>query len=272
MSDKDLLLTTKRMSIVPTMRCTLHCKLCSNHMPAFKNPVDATVEEMERDIDNLFVLFDRIEWLQFVGGEIFLHTGMAQVYDYCHRYEDKFSKLILETNATLPPRPKEIDALHSFGDRANVMISDYGAVSRGKKEFIRAFEENGIPYILKKYYGEDQHFGGWIDNTGRRDYGESDETVAKLYPNCPQMRIENMHCYRGKLHLCPNSLFLSELKLFEPNEKDFVDLNDGAKSLEEKQKIIRQFYKYPPKSCHYCMWKYAATMPRYSAAEQLTTL
>ena len=63
------MLKTKRMSIVPTFVCTLRCRLCSNHMPAFQNPPRASVEEMKADIDALFALFDHIEWLQFVGGE-----------------------------------------------------------------------------------------------------------------------------------------------------------------------------------------------------------
>ena len=82
------MITTKRLSIVPTMQCTLKCKLCSNHMPDFKSPQSMTYDEIVRDIDIVFDLFDRIEWLQFVGGEIFLNKAMADVIEYCHKHNE----------------------------------------------------------------------------------------------------------------------------------------------------------------------------------------
>lgn len=263
------MLVTKRMSIVPTMRCTLRCELCSNHMSQFRNPVDASVEEMERDIDLLFELFDHIEWLQFVGGEIFLHRGMVDVYRYCMKYRNKFDRLILETNATVLPREEEISALRPYGQHCKIMISDYGKLSYKRDEFVEMLDKGSIPYVLKKYFGEDQHFGGWIDNTGRRDYGEPDNVVAAKAARCPQVRIENMHCFRGKLHRCSNSLFLSELKLFTPNDRDYVDLLDKTLSADAKRGIIADFYKYPRKSCHYCAWKDADSLPRFPAGKQI---
>lgn len=262
-------LTTKRMSIVPTTRCTLKCKLCSNHMPAFLNPSDIPVQIIMQDIDALFSLFDHIEWLQFVGGEIFMHPHLAEVYRYSQRYVKYFDKLILETNATLLPKKEELEALSEYGDMAQVMISDYGSLSAKRDQFVDLLEAYRIPYILKKYYGEDQHCNGWIDNTGRRNYGESDEVVYKNFKNCPQMKIENMHCYSGKLYSCPNSLFMSELRILSPKHEDFVDLGNNEMTWEEKKNIIKNFYSHPVEACRYCMWKYADTVPRYHAAEQL---
>ena len=80
---------TKRMSVVPTFVCTLRCKMCSNHMPAFEHPDCASVEEMKRDIDKLFQIFNRIEWLQFVGGEIFTHRHLEDVFEHC-KCESRF--------------------------------------------------------------------------------------------------------------------------------------------------------------------------------------
>ncbi|MBQ7478699.1 MAG: 4Fe-4S cluster-binding domain-containing protein, partial [Selenomonadaceae bacterium] len=84
------MLRTKRVSIVPTFVCTLKCKLCSNHMPEFASPPKATVEEMKADIDRLFELFDKIEWLQFVGGEIFTHKHLEEVFEHCKKHSAKF--------------------------------------------------------------------------------------------------------------------------------------------------------------------------------------
>ncbi len=262
-------LQTKRMSIVPTFVCTLRCKMCSNHMPAFTNPQKATVEEMCSDIDNLFKLFDRIEWLQFVGGEVFTHKQLDQVFEYCKKYSDKFDKLIIETNATLMPTDEELKSLLSYGNKLKIMISDYGELSRAKEQFVEAFKDSGAEVVLKKYYGETdkQHFGGWIDNTYCKDLLEPDDYVTKQSALCAQVRLENMHIFKGKLHRCSNSLFLTELGVCVPNVDDYVDLNDD-KSIEEKKKIVEKFYAYPRKSCHYCTWKNADSAKRYGAAIQ----
>lgn len=263
------MLKTKRMSIVPTFVCTLRCKLCSNHMPAFQHPPKATADEMKSDIDRLFQLFDRIEWLQFVGGEIFTHKQLDEVFDYCKKYSDRFDRLIIETNATIMPTERELESLLSYGSRLKVMISDYGDLSRARDAFVETLERHGIEYVLKKYYGdpESQHFGGWIDNTPCRDLLEPDDYVTAQAAQCAQVRLENMHVFRGKLHRCSNSLFLSELGVCVPNRGDYVDLNDGS-SLEEKRAVIERFYAYPRKSCHCCTWKSGDTAERHGAAEQ----
>jgi MoaA/NifB/PqqE/SkfB family radical SAM enzyme len=265
----ETMLATKRLSVVPTMKCTLRCRLCSNHIPDFKNPPSASYEEIIADIDALFKLFDKIEWLQFVGGEIFLHKDLARVYKYCQKYKSQFDTLIVETNATITPREEEIIALAEYGENAKIMISDYGDLSAKKAEYINAAEENHIPYVLKKYYGDDQHYGGWIENTGLRDYGESDEDVARLAAGCAQVRLENMHCFRGKLHRCSNSLFMTELGILEPNKRDCLNLYDNTLTLDEKRAVILDFYKTPRKSCRFCTWKNGETAPRFSAAAQL---
>lgn len=238
-------------------------------MAQFTKPIDATVEEMKSDIDMLFRLFDHIDWLQFVGGEIFLHNGLAEVYRYCLQYRRQFDRLILESNATVLPTDDEIAALCAYDTAATVMISDYGELSSKRDEFLQVLERAQIPCIIKKYHGDQQHYGGWIDNTLRQDLQEPAETVAVRAAKCPQVRLENMHCYRGRLHRCSNSLFLSELGIVVPTERDFLSLHDESLSMEEKRQVIQDFYKHPRRSCAYCQWKDADNLPRYQAGEQL---
>lgn len=261
--------TTKRVSIVPTFACTLRCKLCSNHMPAFQSYPRATVEEMKSDIDRLFQIFDKIEWLQFVGGEIFTHKHLDEVFEYCKRYNPKFDKLCIETNATIMPTEKEMEALLSYGNKLKVMISDYGVLSKARDQLVEVLQSHNIETILKQYYGDvaEQHFGGWIDNTACRDLLEPDDYVVRQAAQCAQVRLENMHIFKGQLHRCSNSLFLSALGVCVPNQNDYVDFNRDI-DLEKARAIIETFYSYPRKSCHYCMWKSGNSAERYGAAEQ----
>lgn len=263
------MLQVKRMSIVPTFVCTLQCKMCSNHIPKFQNPPSASVEELKSDIDHVFELFDKIEWLQFVGGEIFTHKHLDEVFEHCKKYSSQFDRLIIEINATIMPTAQELSSLLSYGSKLKVMISDYGSLSRARDQWISVLNEHNIEYVLKKYYGSvsEQHFGGWIDNTACRDLLEPDDYVTKQSALCAQVRLENMHVFKGKLHRCSNSLFLSELGVCTPNRNDYVDLNDDS-SIEEKKAIIQTFYTYPRKSCHYCTWKSGDSAQRYAAAIQ----
>lgn len=266
-------MVTKRLSIVPTLRFTLKCKLCSNHIPEFKNPYDVPYEEMIKDISDVFELFDYVEWLQFVGGEIFMVKYMADVYEYCLQYKEKFSTLILETNATIPPRKEEIAILSKYREKCKVMISDYGPLSKHIDQYTKEFQKHGIPYQLKKYYGEAemQHFGGWIDNTALKDLGETEEDVINLAKDCAQVRLENLHCFRGKLHRCSNSLFMTELGILTPNPDDYLNMRDESLTLQQKKEIIRTFYTKPRKSCRYCTWKNNSNTAehRQAAAEQI---
>jgi hypothetical protein len=245
-------------------------------MPDFEKPYNVSGEEIMCDIDKLFELFDYVEWLQFVGGEIFLNKDLPAVYRHCVRYRDQFSKLILETNATLPLGERELEILQDYGTNCEIMISDYGNLSKNRPQFVEALEREHIPYRLKRYWGtiEEQHFGGWLDNTGLRDLGECEDEIASKAAGCAQVRLENMHCFRGRLHRCSNSCFMMELGIYEPKPDDFVDIHAEDKADEEKRDIIARFYSVPRTSCRFCTWKNGdrAGTPRYPAAEQLARL
>lgn len=149
------------------------------------------------------------------------------------------------------------------------MVSDYGKLSRARERFIAFSEQNGVDLRLKKYYGEDQYYDGWIDNNNPHDLKEPGDVLEVNAKNCPQALCRNMHCFNGKLHRCSNSCFMLEMGLFPPKDGDFVDLRDASKSREEKREIIREFYTRARRSCRYCRFKYEPILPRHPAAEQL---
>jgi hypothetical protein len=263
-------LVARRLAVVPTTMCSLNCKHCGDFL--FTGGVarrDIPFEDVCRDIDACFDLFDRVEWLQFVGGEVYLYRDFAKLIKYARKYRAGFDKLIIETNATVAPNAEEQKAMLEYGKDLFVYISDYGELSYDKHAFVKFMDENDIAYSLKKYYGEDQYYNGWIDNTNPADLKEPGDVLEVNAKNCPQNRIRNMHVYDGKLHRCSNSCFMLELGAIRPKARDFVDLRDATLSLEEKRDIIRDFYAYARESCRYCKQKYMAVLPRYPAAQQV---
>jgi len=263
-------LTARRLAIVPTTRCTLNCKHCGDFL--FTGGVkrrDIPFEDVCRDIDACFDLFDHVEWFQFVGGEVYIYRDFARLVGYARKYRDKFDKLVIETNATVAPNVEEQAAMLEYGKNLFVYISDYGALSKEKDAFVAFMDNHGIEYNLKKYHGEDQYFNGWIDNTNPAYLKEPGDVLEVNSKNCPQNQIKNMHVYDGKLHRCSNSCFMLELGVFPPKEKDFVDLRDYSITRDEKREIIRAFYDYARQSCRYCRQKYMAILPRHPAAQQV---
>lgn len=261
----------RRVAIVATTKCTLNCRLCSNHMPLFKDPKNFSGQEIKTDIDLLFTIFDHIEWIQFVGGEVFLNKDMTEIYRHTLKYIDRIDKLVLMTNATLIPTADEVKALSAFGEKALIQISDYGKLSYKIEECKKTYTENGIPFEIKIYYGDRQHYGGWVDNTDVTEINETDVDFLKRTSICSQVKMNNMHALGGRLYRCSNGAFLSALNIKEPDKRDFVDLRDTFSSLEEKRAIIAEFYNQPTAICHICRNSQTGkeSAKRYNAAEQI---
>jgi len=267
MNDK---LIARRLAIVPTTNCTLQCKLCGDFLfPGGVMRRDIPFEDVCQDIDACFDLFDRVQWLQFVGGEIYIYRRFADLLRYAQKYRDRFERIVIETNATVAPSTDEQAAMLEYGKDIFVYISNYGVLSRKRDEFVAFMDQKGIDHSLKEYHGEEQYFGGWIDNTNPQDLKEPGDVLEVNAKNCPQSRIRNMHVYDGKLYRCSNSCFMMEMGLFPAKERDFVDLRDQSYSREEKREIISEFYDFARFSCRFCKQKYMHILPRSPAAEQI---
>jgi len=262
-------LIARRLAIVPTTNCTLNCKLCGDFLFGPVERRDIPFKDVCCDIDALFDLFDRVEWLQFVGGEVYIYRDFANLINYAQKYRERIDRLVIETNATVAPNDEEQAAMIAWGDDLFVFISNYGENSYECDKFVKFLSDNNIGHSLKKYHGKEQYYDGWIDNTNPKDLKEPGDVLEVTSKNCPQNKIKNMHVYDGKLHRCSNSCFMLEMGLFPPKERDFIDLRDASLSREEKREIISEFYDYARRSCRFCKQKYMAILPRYPAAEQV---
>ena len=262
-------LIARRLAIVPTTNCSLNCKLCCDFLNGPVKRRDIPVDQVCRDIDACFDLIDHVEWLQFVGGEVFIYRDFPKLLDYVQKYRDRFERIIIESNGTVFPNEECQKAILSYGKDISLFISDYGKLSKAREQFVTFFEKYQIDYRLKKYYGDDQYYDGWIDNNNPHDLKEPGDVLEVNSRNCVQNQCKNMHCFDGKLYRCSNSCFMQEMGLFPPKKGDFVYLHDDSMSRMEKREIIEQFYEYARQSCRYCKFKYIGILPRHPAAEQL---
>lgn len=259
----------RRLAIVVTLKCTLRCKLCSNCVPMYQNAPIIPKENLLHDIESSFKIFDKIQWIQLVGGELFLHPDLAEVLKEIYKYSDQFEKLIIMTNATMIPKSDVIEELKLYQDRCQINISDYGELSYKLNEFTEILKSNNIPYRIKAYHGDMQHYGGWVDNTNSDCRNYTSEQLNQIFDECYQIGMNNWHVYNGKLHNCIRSLFFTDLGLIQPRDNEYVDLNNGVMSIEKKRNVIRNFDKHPLTACNYCSGFNPQKSKRYPAAEQI---
>ncbi|HWR23589.1 MAG TPA: radical SAM protein [Feifaniaceae bacterium] len=261
-------LNLRRLAIMPTLKCTLRCKLCSNYMTMFGDVGHVPVDELTRDVNRIFELIDHTEWLQFVGGEIFMRRDLDTLYEHCLTFKSRFDKLILITNATLLPSENDIAAFRKYGEDIQIQISDYGVYSPRVADMAALLELNSIPHVVKRYHGDMQHYGGWVDNTRFAERGKSEEALREQFEHCGQVAMRNFHMYRGKLHGCARSLMAAALGKITPAPRDELDLYDPAETDEEKREKIRHFNDFPRVSCRSCI-SFGEHVERFAAAEQV---
>ncbi len=261
-------LNLRRLAIMPTLKCTLRCKLCSNYMTMFKNAEHVPVDELIRDVDRIFELVDYTEWLQLVGGEIFMRRDMHPLYEHCLNFKNRFDKLILITNATLLPCGEDIAAFKKYAGNMQIQISDYGMYSPMVTDMTALLGRHSIPYVVKRYHGDMQHYGGWVDNTCFEERGKSEEALREQFEHCGQVAMRNFHMYRGKLHGCARSLMASTLGKITPAPRDVLDIYDPAETDAQKREKIRHFNDAPRVSCQSCV-SFGDDVERHPAAEQI---
>jgi hypothetical protein len=236
-------------------------------MPRFTSPRHEAPEDLIKDTDGYFTLIDYIKYFHYVGGEVFTRKDMAPVYEHCLRYADQFGTLRIITNGTLLPCPDDLTVLRQFGEKLEIQISDYGVLSK-TGQLTALLEDSRIPYTLKTYHGDQQHFGGWTDNTQFADLGLTASELKDHFQNCGNRLINCYHAYQGKMYGCPPMWCTHALGITEPNREDYIDLYDSKMTREEKRNIIAHFGRIPYSLCHACV-TYSEKSRRFPAAQQM---
>lgn len=264
-----------RRSVVNiTARCTLKCKLCVMGAPYYEKPPHYSFEVISDTIDKYFELVDYVQWYEFSGGEPFMHKDLAKMVDKTMEYSDQFEKLLILTNGTLLPSEELLSKLIKYKDKMIIMISHYGDLSSKADELIAILNENGIQIDIKKYYGDDQHFGGWVDYGDFKKYNRSEEELERIFDHCGATKM--CGCFTthgGEMHWCvPSARGMRLLGVIPRDKSDYIDLFDESMTREEqRKKILSVNEKKYLKACDYCSGDHGTKdiKKRYKAAEQI---
>jgi hypothetical protein len=263
-----------KFSLIITTRCNLRCKLCCEYVPQNKPFPDMTFAEERAILDALFRVIDRVETLHLTGGgEPFLHPRLAEMIDCAMEYAEKFGKLMLFTNSTVPVKNEIFDAITRSKDKIVVQLSQYGIMPERERAAAQFLTDNGVNCKIEKYYGENQSFGGWVDFGKWEPHSRTPDELAQIFSNCAVARDMrgNWRTRDGKVHWCTRSQRGMELGLLPDNPGDYVDLFDSGTAAEKREKFERIAAVKSLLACDHCSGEQGTgdKTKRFKAAEQM---
>jgi MoaA/NifB/PqqE/SkfB family radical SAM enzyme len=243
--------------------CTLKCKKCITLTPYQKNPVNYKLENLKKDIDGFFEIFDTCNHFDIEGGETLLHPDIAEIVRCALKYKDRFKYIALLTNGTLTPKKELLEICK--GEKIFFIIDDYGEALSVKKPQLEALlREYNIEYRVDAYNGENQYYGGWIDfgDYSLKNY-TNDELTAKF--NKCRTGKDLPYIKDGKIYPCTvQALGIAHIPLLSG---EYIDLRDSSKTIAQKREMAEGFFKKPVEHCKYC-GGFLVDGPRIPAAEQ----
>jgi hypothetical protein len=174
------------------------------------------------------------------------------------------------TNGTIIPRKRLLDSL-KFSNKVVVFVDNYGPkLSTKFQACVDAFTSAGIECRVKKYYGDDAHFGGWLDVTCGSLRNRTEEELTYLFNRCT-FKSNYLHDLiiidKDKAFMCYVNHNLVEHIPEIPGE--YVNLFDDTLSPAELN--YQLLHLRDRKYLNACKWcnGFVVEAERYPPAEQL---
>ncbi|TCO76455.1 radical SAM protein [Marinisporobacter balticus] len=265
-------LNLKGTGLTSTLRCSLKCKLCCTFSPYYNPALHFTVDKIKRTVDKYFEIVNHVGKFTISGGEPFLHQELDLIIEHISNYFDRIDIFEIITNGTIIPNDKLIRTMAKFKEKVNIMIDEYGDLSKKVADIKACFDKKEISYRIRNYGKENPHCGGWVDfgDFSRKHYSE-EETIEKFnkcaYPRKLQFCFSIMN---GEIHPCTPSRRCMELGIIKKDKSEYIDLFDEQVSVEEqRQKFISILNKSYLSACAYCNGL-CDDSERFVPAEQLS--
>lgn len=179
------------------------------------------------------------------------------------------------TNGTILPKQDLLTQIKAYGGKLIVVVDDYGPeCSTRTQDIVNLFLQNGLTLRVNRYWGDDQHCGGWIDyGSPEQHRGYSAIEVEAMYQNCHVAQYKCIGVLNGKMLNCCWGIFGHELGLmpFDDSGPDpqIIDLLDTSVPLSEKKRIAAAYGMKPLWACQYCNGFDSELSERFPAGEQL---
>jgi len=233
----------KYMDVVITERCSMKCKDCSNLMQFYINPQNSDFDLFSKSVDKFMKSIDRIGEFRVIGGEPLMNKEMYKFVDKLVTYRNA-DNVVIFTNATILPKGKNLECLKN--EKVNLLITNYGNISKKHDALIELLDSNNILYVTEPVLEM------WQDVGTLKYEKKTTSELNHLFNSCCANDILSL--MDGKLHRCPVSANGEKLGALPHHDNDVIDLSDENMSIEETREKLRDFYfkKNHINACYYC--------------------
>lgn len=202
-------------------------------MQYYEKPSDIEIDELLKDLRQLFSIVDYCVCISVVGGEPFIYPYLEILLDYLINNE-KVGSIEFTTNATRIPSKNVLERLRN--DKVFVEISDYGEID-SMAAFIKAMDE----YDVKIHMSTNMK---WIDYGDCTARNREKDILKALYVSCVSGKLCKS-LFKGKLFPCARAAHLSDLGYADDIE--FLDIYQC-----NKRDIITFWLSEYTMACDYC--------------------
>ena len=267
-SEKGLVIPHTGM--VTTYNCNLKCKLCCTGSPYMKDDGRFNYEDIIKSIDEYFKIFSFVDKFSLGGGEPQLRTDLPDIIEHMMKYVEQFNVLEVITNGTLIFNDRIINVLEKYKAKMFVMIDNYGEnLSKNALELSKILKEKSIPHVVRKYYGEDAHCGGWVDLGDLSQKHFTEKETIEQFKKCAYGKRIGYAIVDGVLSFCGRYARTVICGVVDRIPGEYIDLLDDSISVEEKRKQFLELSKITHLSaCAYCNG-ICEDSERFEPAEQL---
>ena len=245
-----------------TQRCTMNCKLCAAAVPYIHNPVHTPKEVAFKELKEFFRVWDYADRVEFIGGEPLTHPQLYEIVKESLKYQEKFGKLRITTNATIVPSDRLCDLAANCGKEFDFIVDDYGEYSKNLVPLLKQLEKYHIPFRVDTYHGENQRFGGWI-NFGDYTIINDEIEAKKTLKNCIAPKNQFVCVNDGKAFSCCYAMCLYWIHHLFPDDGSCIDLFNSELPIEKKREIAAHFCEESIEACKYCRGFDATNSKRY---------
>ncbi len=214
----------RSVDIIITERCSLKCKGCSNLMQYYEKPKNCDASMLFKSIDAFCAVFDEVMDFRVIGGEPFMNIEWPIIVKKLTD-NSKTKRVVIYTNGTIIPNEKYIPYLKN--DKAVVVISDYGPLSRNLAGLKQMLEKNKIAHYALE-------ITDWLDCSAITPHNRSIEENREIFKKCCAKNMSTLS--DGKFFRCPYAANAVRLSAVPDNKNDYIDL--FQEPLDEKGILI----------------------------------
>lgn len=222
-----------RIVVIVGTKCTLRCKDCSNLMQHYEKPYDIQIEELLKDLQQLFSMVDYCVCVNVIGGEPFIYPHLNTLLKYLINCE-KVGSIELTTNATIIPDKNVLGLLRD--SKVRVEVSDYGRLDK-MTEFVQEMDK----YEIKMHVSVNMK---WIDCGSYIPRNRNRDLLEELYMSCRSAKVCKS-LFKGKVFDCPRAAHLMDLGYAD--NIVFLDIYNC-----NKEDILSFWLKEYTRACDYC--------------------